>query len=78
MFKGMVTTVLSENLVQVIVGFGCPSAEQFKVNLAGAVTFKSLEMIMLLGGTTKSNEIRVHTWQMSCNSNLSLQAVFEE
>ena len=37
MFKGIVTTVLSETLVQVIVGFGCPSAEQFKVNSAGAV-----------------------------------------
>ena len=48
-------TVLSESLVQVIVGFGFPSAEQFKVKLAGAVTFKSLEMIMLLGGAEKSN-----------------------
>ena len=33
------TTVLSETLFQVIVGFGFPSAEQFKVNLAGAVMF---------------------------------------
>ena len=39
MFKGMVTTVLSESLVQFIAGFGFPSAEQFKVNSAGAVTF---------------------------------------
>ena len=50
------TTVLSESLVHVIVGFGFPSAEQFKVNSAGAVTFRSLEVIMLLGGATKSNE----------------------
>ena len=55
MFKGMLTEVLSATLVQVIVGFGSPSAEQFKVNSAGAVTFTSLEMIMLLGGATKSN-----------------------
>ena len=48
------TTVLSESLVQVIVGFGFPSAEQFKVSSAGAVTFTSLEMIMLLAGSTKS------------------------
>ena len=39
MFKGMETIVLSESPVQVNVGFGFPSAEQFKVNLAGAVTF---------------------------------------
>ena len=37
MFKGMVTTVLSETLVQVIVGFGVASAEQFKVNSVVAV-----------------------------------------
>ena len=37
MFKGIVTAVLSESLVQVIVGFGIPSAEQFKVNSSGAV-----------------------------------------
>ena len=49
------TTVLSKTLVQVIVGSGFPSAEQFKVNLAGAVTFRSLETVMLLGGATKSN-----------------------
>ena len=37
MFKGIVTTVSSETLLQVIVGVGIPSAEQFKVNSAGAV-----------------------------------------
>ena len=47
------TAVLSESLVQVIVGFGFPSVEQFKVNSAGAVTLWSLEMIMLLGGAAK-------------------------
>ena len=31
------TTVFSEILVQVIIDFGFPSAEQFKVNSAGAV-----------------------------------------
>jgi len=55
MFKGIVTTVLSESLVQVIVGFGFPSAEQFKDNSAGAVMVWLLELIMLLGGPTKSN-----------------------
>lgn len=55
------TTVLSESLVQVIVGFGSPSAEQFTVKLAGAVTVRFLEVFKLLGGATKSNEIRVHT-----------------
>ena len=30
------TTALSDTLLQVIVGFGVPSAEQFKVNSAGA------------------------------------------
>ena len=55
MFKGMVTTVLSESLVQVIAGFGFPSAEQFKVNSAGAVMFRSLEVAMLLGGSIKLN-----------------------
>ena len=55
MFKGIETTVLSQSLVQVIAGFGFPSAEQFKVNLAGAVTFRSVEVIMLFGGATKSN-----------------------
>ena len=57
MVKGIVTAVLSETLVQVIVGFGFPSAEQFKVNSAGAVTFWSLEVIMLLGGATKKKSI---------------------
>ena len=52
----MLTKVLLETLVQLIVGFGFPSAEQFKVNSAGAVTFRSLEVIMLLGGATKSNK----------------------
>ena len=47
--------MLSETLVQLIVGFGFPSAEQFKVNSTGAVTFRSLEMTMLLGGATKSS-----------------------
>ena len=55
MFKGMLTEVLSETLLQLIVGSGFPSAEQFKVNSAGAVTFRSLEMMMLLGGPTESN-----------------------
>ena len=55
MLKGIETTVLSESLVQVIVGFGFPSAVQFKINSAGAVTFRSLEVIMLLGVATKSN-----------------------
>ena len=53
MLKGMVTAVLSESLVQVIIGFGFPSAEQFKVNSAGAVTIWLLEMTILLGETTK-------------------------
>jgi len=57
MFKGIVTTVLSESLVQVIVGFGFPSAEQFKVNSAGAVMFWSLEVTMLFvdGSRIESN-----------------------
>ena len=55
MLKGIETTVSSESFVQVIVGFGFPSAAQFKVNSAGTVTFRSLEVIMLLGGATKSN-----------------------
>ena len=54
MFKGMVTKVLSESLVQVIDGFGFPSAEHFKVNSPGAVTVWSLETRMSLGGSTKS------------------------
>ena len=56
MFKGIVTTVLSESLVQVIVGFGFPSAEQFKVNSAGAIKVWSPEVTILLGGATKSNK----------------------
>ena len=55
MVKGMWTTVLSETLVQVIVGRGFPSAEQFKVNSEGAVMVWLLEVIMLLGGAKKSN-----------------------
>ena len=47
--------VLSETLVQVIVGSGFPSAEQFKVNSVGAVMVSSLEVIKLLGGAKKSN-----------------------
>ena len=47
--------VLSETLVQVIVGSGFPSAEQFKVNSVGAVMVSSLEVIILLGGAKKSN-----------------------
>lgn len=39
MNKGIVITVLSETLVQVILGFGLPSAEQFKVNSTGAFIF---------------------------------------
>ena len=65
MFKGIVTTVSSETLLQVIVGFGFPSAEQFKVNLAGAVMVWLLEVIILLGGPTKS-KIRICTWLKSC------------
>ena len=71
-FKGIVTTVLSETLFQVIVGFGFPSAEQVKVNSAGAVMFWLLEVIMLLGGPTKS-KIRISTWLKSC-CGFSLQA----
>ena len=67
MFKGMVTKVLSESLVQVIVGFGIPSAEQFKVNSAGAFMVWLLEVIMLVGETTKSNK-RFYTWKKSCYS----------
>ena len=55
MFKGIETTVLSQSLVQVVVGFGFPSAEQFKVNSVGAVTFRSFEVIMLFGVAKKSN-----------------------
>ena len=47
--------MLSETLVQVTVGFGFPSAEQFKVNSAGAVMVWSLEVIMLLGAAKKAN-----------------------
>ena len=64
MLKGMSTKVLSETLVQLIVGSGFPSAEQFKVNSAGAVTFRSLEMMMLLGGTTESNNQSLHLTQV--------------
>ena len=52
MFKGMETLVLSETLVQNIVGVGFPSAEHFKVNSAGAVMVWSSE-IMLLGEAGK-------------------------
>ena len=38
MVKGIVTAMLSKTLVQVIFGVGFPSAEQFKVNSAGATT----------------------------------------
>jgi len=55
MNKGIVITVLSETFVQVILGFGFPSAEQFKVNSAGAFISWSLEVMMLLGEATKSN-----------------------
>ena len=58
-------TVLSETLLQVIVGFGFPSAEQFKVNSAGAVMVWLLEVIMFRGGPTKS-KIRTCTWLKSC------------
>ena len=54
MLKGMVTIVLSESLVQVIVGLGFPSAEQFKVNSSDTDTVWSPEVAMLLGGSTKS------------------------
>ena len=53
MIKGIVTTVLSESLVQVIVGFGFPSAEHFKVNSVGAIIFWSLDVTMFLGGARK-------------------------
>ena len=51
------TTVLSESFLQVTLGFGFPSAEQFSVNSAGAVTFTSFEVTMLLGAgsTVESN-----------------------
>ena len=52
MFKGMETLVLSETLVQNVVGVGFPSAEHFKVNSVGAVTVWSSE-IMLLGEAGK-------------------------
>ena len=54
-FKGIVTTALSETLLQVIVGFGFPSAEQFKINSSGAIMVWLLEDMILLGGPTKSN-----------------------
>ena len=53
MFKGMETLVLSEILVQYIVGLGFPSAKQFKVSSAGAVMVRSLAT-MLLGGATNT------------------------
>ena len=52
-FKGIATTLLSETLVQVYVGFGIPSAEQSKDNLAGAAMVSSREVTMLLGGATR-------------------------
>ena len=45
------TTVLSESLVQVIVGFGIPSAEQFKVKSAGAITSRSVVVTMFFVGS---------------------------
>lgn len=56
MAKGIVTAVLSETLVQVIFGLGFPSAEQFKVNSAGATTVWLLEVVMLLGGATTTKD----------------------
>ena len=53
MFKGMETTVLSETLVQVNVGFGFPSAEHFKINLVGAVMVWSFDVTMLFAGARK-------------------------
>ena len=67
------TTVLSESLFQLIVGFGFPSAEQFSVNSAGAVTFRSFEVPMLLGGATKSN-YSPHLIKFMLFYNASLQA----
>ena len=64
-FKGIVTRVLSETLLQVIVGFGFPSAEQFKVNSAGANMVWLLEEMILLGGPTKSNW-NLHLTEKTC------------
>ena len=74
MLKGMVTAVLSESLVQVIIGFGFPSAEQFKVNLAGAVTIWLLEMTILLGDLETTKKLK----KPSCCLNLcNYKYIFE-
>ena len=64
-FKGIVTTALSETLLQVIVGFSFPSAEQFKINSAGAIMVWLLEEMILLGGPTKSNW-SLHLTEKTC------------
>ena len=64
MFNGMETLVLSETLVQKIVGVGFPSAKQFKVSSAGAVMVRSLAT-MLLGGATNTKDNKEKTQQQN-------------
>ena len=72
------TTVLSESFLQVTLGFGFPSAEQFSVNSAGAVTVRSFEVTMLLGvGSTIESNYSPHFDKSHATALASLQAALE-
>ena len=45
--NGMVTTLLSESLVHVMVGFGLPLAEQFRFTFPPSITVFPVMLVML-------------------------------
>ena len=51
MFKGMVTTLLSERLVQAMIGAGKPSAVQWSVTVSVSFTVMLPEMPVMFGGS---------------------------
>ena len=63
MFKGMVTTLLSESLVQVMIGAGKPSAVQSSVTISVSFTVMFPGMLMLGGAGGYS-----YTTPQACNA----------
>ena len=57
--KGKLTALLSEGLVQAMVGAGLPSAVQFRFNISPLFTVCVLEICVISGGSKKIETTRV-------------------
>ena len=61
MFKGKVTTLLSETLVQVMLGVGLPSAVQLSLTSSPSFNVWLPEMSVILGGSIYIRDLLVIT-----------------